>query len=596
MPPVLISVGTAFVLSVALTALARLVAWRLGFLDVPREDRWHRRPVPRVGGVAMCAAFFATMAACLRPPLDGPVLGALAGAAAIFLIGLTDDLRRLENRPKLVLLIAAASVPVLFGVRFAALPAVAAAPLTGLWVLGAANAMNWLDNMDGLAAGVGAIAAATLLALAMPAGPASPPAIMAAALLGVSLGFLVHNFPPARVFMGDAGSGFLGVTLAAAATLGSSQNVAHVLASLLAPGLVLAVPIFDSLMVTWQRVVHRRPIFQGGRDHPSHRLVRMGLSERRAVVLLYALSALSGAAAVAAARLGIAAGLVVASVVALGFAAVGAVLAEVRVYEDAPSGATAASGTRLPPAVTNKRWLVSMALDLVLLQVAFVGAHLLRFEGELPAQVADRVTDVLPAVAAVKMAVLFAWGVYRGHWRYAGLIDLIRLAQAATVASGAATLGLFAWTGLVGLSRAALVMDWVLTVGLLASARVGLRAVREYLLAGRHQGRRVLVAGAGAGGARLVAALRDLPDWGYLPVGFIAEGPAARGAVLQGLPVVGDLTGLPALLRARPVDAVIVVPEDLNGADEAVRRICDEVGVPVLVAGRLLETPPSVDG
>ncbi|MDR7423049.1 MAG: hypothetical protein QN159_11385 [Armatimonadota bacterium] len=544
----------------------------------------------------MCAAFFATMAACLRPPLDGPVLGALAGAAAIFLVGLIDDLRRLENRPKLVLLIAAASVPVLFGVRFAALPAVVAAPLTGLWVLGAANAVNWLDNMDGLAAGVGAIAAATLLALAMPSGSATPSTIMAAALLGVSLGFLVYNFPPARVFMGDAGSGFLGLMLAVAATLGSSQNVTHVLASLLAPGLVLAVPIFDSLMVTWQRVAHRRPIFRGGRDHPSHRMVRMGLSERRAVVLLYALSALSGAAAVAAARLGILVGLVVGAMVALGFGAVGAVLAEVRVYDGAPPGPAAARGTRLLSAVTNKRWLVSMALDLLLLQISFVGAHLLRFEGALPAQVADRITETLPAVAAVKMAVLFALGTYRGHWRYVGLIDIVRLALAVTVASVAATVGLSATTGLTGLSRAALVMDWVLAVGLLAAARLSLRAVREYLLAGRQQGRRVLVAGAGAHGARLVAALRELPDWGYLPVGFIAEDRAACGVVLQGLPVMGDLSGLAALLRARPVDAVIVVPEDLNGADEAVRRICAEAGVPLLVAGPLLEAPPSPSG
>jgi UDP-GlcNAc:undecaprenyl-phosphate GlcNAc-1-phosphate transferase len=584
----LLTTLVAFVLSAGLTGVVRMAAPRLGLVDQPRADRWHRRPVPRLGGIAMYASFVATMLFFLHAPLSRPVLGALLGTTVIFLVGLVDDLRSLENRPKLVLLIAAAGLPVLFGVRFGAMPAVVAGPLTMLWLLGATNAMNWLDNMDGLAAGVGAIAAATLLGVALAAGPA---ASMAAALLGVSLGFLIHNFPPARIFMGDAGSGFLGLALAVAATLGSARNVTHVLMSLLTPGLILAVPIFDSLMVIWQRVVHGRSVFQGGRDHLSHRMVVMGLSERRAVVLFYVLSALAGASGLVAWHLGMLVGLSVGLLIALGFAAVGAVLAEVRVY-DAPDGA----GTgRLPGVVRNKRWMVAMALDLVLLQVAFVGAHLLRFEGVLPAPVAEGVTGVLPAVAVLKMAVLFTLGVYSGQWRYAGLIDVIRLAQAGTAASAVATVGLYAWTDLRGFSRAALIMDWIFTIGLLSAARLGIRAAREYLVANRQQGHRVLIAGVGAHGARFVAALREMPDLGYLPVGFVAETAEQRGTVVQGLPVLGDVANLETLLRSRLVEAVIVVPEDLNGADTQVQRICEGAGIPVLRTGRLLEPLRSVE-
>ena len=583
----LLPLAVSFVSSSVLTWVVCRLALKAGVVDVPRQDGWHRHPVPKLGGVAMFVVFLGTFLAFSPTPPSRELWGLLVGAAVIFLIGLVDDFRKLENRPKLLLLIVTACVPALFGLRFGTFPPIVGVPLTIVWILGATNALNWLDNMDGLAAGVAAIAAGMLLVMAAPAGADSAPALLAATLLGVSLGFLVHNFPPARIFMGDAGSGFLGFTLAATATLGSSRDVSNVLLTVLIPGLILAVPIFDTLTVAWLRTRHGLSIFHWGSHHPSHRLVALGLSERRTVLLLYGLSALSGAVGLLSWRLGLLAGLAVSVLLALGFLALGIVLAEVRVYGkgEAPPGALRLSGPLM-----NKRWLVSMGLDLVLLCVAFVGAHLLRFEGEIPGRSVGAVAEALPIVLAAKMAVLYLFGVYRGAWRYVGVLDLVRLAQAASVGSLGAVAGLFVLTRLAGLSRAALVLDWILTLGLLASARVAIRALREYLAAHRELGRRVLIAGIGGESARLARALRETPELGYIPVGFVThDSRMDRGTVIQGLPVLGDARDLAILLNRYRVETVILVPSELDGAGEEIRRVCEQAGIPVRQMGKLIE-------
>ncbi len=534
----------------------------------------------------MFVAFLAVFLTFSPRPYSREVVGVLAGAVIIFLVGLVDDLRRLENRPKMLLLIFTACVPAFFGLRFASFPPILGVPLTILWILGATNALNWLDNMDGLVGGVAAIAAGTLLVLAAPAGAGSAPALLAAILLGVSLGFLVHNFPPARIFMGDGGSGFLGFTLAATATLGSSRDVANVLLTLLVPGLILAVPIFDTLTVAWLRTRHGRSIFQGGRDHASHRLVALGVSERRAVLLLYALSALSGGVGIMSWRLGLLPGLTVSVLLGLCFVSLGVVLAEVRAYgEEGPPGAL-----RLPGPVMNKRWLVSIGLDLVLLCVAFTGAYLLRFEGQIPAPVAVAAAEALPLVLAAKMAVLYGFGIYRGTWRHVGILDLIRLGQAASVGSLAAAAALYLMTRAEGVSRAALVLDWILAAGLLTSGRIAIRAVREYLVAHRKSGRRALIVGSGAEGTLLARALRQIPGLAYLPIGYLACSPAVdQGAIINGLPVLGSPDDVAEVLRRHRIETVILVPSEINGVERQIRDACDRAGVPVKRMGRLVE-------
>ncbi|MDR7481721.1 MAG: hypothetical protein QN183_09075 [Armatimonadota bacterium] len=596
MASLLIPAIVAFGLTFLLTLGIRAIAPRLGLVDRPREDRWHRRPAPRLGGVAIYLGFTLPLLLFTGPGARQTPAALLVGGAFVFLVGLIDDLRSLENRPKLTLLIVSAFLPVVLGVRFELLLPLLGVPLAAFWILGATNAFNWLDNMDGVAAGVAVIAAAGLLVLSLDGtGHVALPALLLAA---TALGFLPHNFPPARVFMGDCGSGFLGFTLATLAVLGSHRNVGSVLLTVLVPGLILAVPIFDSATVTVLRLVHRRPLFQGGRDHPAHRLVTLGLPERKAVVLLYALSTAAGAAGLAVRGLDILTGLIVSVLLAMGFAALGLVLAEVRVYEGGGAGGDGDGRgariplngqTALPAPFLQKKWIAVMLADLVLAPTAFVAAHLLRFEGTLPPTVAGAVAQALPLVVAVKVAVLALMGIYRGAWRYAGALDLVRLAQSATLGSAAAVAVLWVWTGLVGLSRTALILDWLLTVVLLGASRFSLRIIREYLVAQAVRGRPVLIFGAGSGGVLLVQELRQNPSLGYRPVGFVDDDPGMRGAVVQGLRVLGSRRELGELVRRYGVEEVLVaVPSAPPEVVEEVVGACRAAGARARVAGFVL--------
>lgn len=568
-------IAGAFLLSVVVAAGVRVFAPRFGLLDAPRQDRWHLRPVPRLGGIAIYLGFTVAVVTFRSGPRLAEALPLLLGGCAIFVVGLIDDLFRLENRPKFILLLVCSIIPVSLGVRFESLPYFIGAPLAIIWILGATNAFNWLDNMDGVAAGIGAIAAMTLVGFSLQAkgGGGIYPALM---LAGALLGFLVHNYPPAKLFMGDAGSGFIGFTLAMIAMMGSSRDVSNVLLTVLVPGLILAVPIFDTALVTLQRVKHRRPIFQGGRDHPAHRLVAMGLPERKAVLLLYGLSTLAGVGALAASTLPLTVALITSVVLGLTFLALGLVLSEIRVYESEPGGNGV---TALPPPFLNKRWIVVMCLDIVLSSVAYVGAHLLRYEGALSAVVAETLVRTLPVMVGAKMVGFYLAGVYRGMWRYAGILDYTRIVQGATIGSLLGIVVLFLWMRLEGFSRSALFLDWFLTLGLVGGSRLSLTALREYIASQAEVGERVLIFGAGRGGVLLLQELRQNGTLGFRPVGFVDDDPMKRGTIVQGLRVLGDRGDLARLVHQYRVDEVLLaIPSGSLELIEQVKEICAGMG------------------
>jgi UDP-GlcNAc:undecaprenyl-phosphate GlcNAc-1-phosphate transferase len=264
----------------------------------PVGDRWHRRATPLTGGVALLLAFLLAVATTLAVGQGDRRLGYLAAAAVgAFLLGLGDDTRQIGPRSKFAgqVLVAAATVSV---IRPTWLPAAAAAPV-GIFVLVAAmNSFNFLDNIDGLAAGTAAIAAGML---AVTASIDSQPALALAAfgLSGAAAGFLPLNYrkrEPAALFMGDSGAHLLGLLVGAFALLAGPRGAGGVSASVLGPLLILALPILDTSLVILVRVAEHRPIWRGGRDHLSHRLVYVGFGERQAVAALLTLAAICGAA------------------------------------------------------------------------------------------------------------------------------------------------------------------------------------------------------------------------------------------------------------------------------------------------------------
>lgn len=295
MPTVALIFFAALLLALGVTPLARRAAIVLGILDQPASRKVHTSPVPLLGGVAIYVAFVAALVLFSDSLYVTQVIGILLGATWVSFLGIWDDWRTLRPLVKLTGQFFAVAILILTGVQveFLRNPFLNVL-ITAAWVIGITNAVNFLDNMDGLSGGVAAIGAAWFLVLSLQNGQFLV-APFAAALMGASLGFLVYNFNPARIFMGDAGSLFLGFMLAAVGLKlrfpGQPDAVTWMI-----PIFVLGVPVLDMTLVTISRLRRRvNPWTTAGKDHLSHRLVNMGMSHRRAVLTIYALCGIMGA-------------------------------------------------------------------------------------------------------------------------------------------------------------------------------------------------------------------------------------------------------------------------------------------------------------
>jgi UDP-GlcNAc:undecaprenyl-phosphate/decaprenyl-phosphate GlcNAc-1-phosphate transferase len=277
----------------------------IGVVDEPGETRRvHTHPVPRLGGIALLLGIFVPALAFLD--LEGPYRGILLGAAIATTVGAIDDFRGLPWWGKLGGQVSAGAVAVGFGVtvdRFTfpgfgsqELPEWAAGAATIVWVVAIMNMVNFLDGMDGLAAGICAIAGSTFAIIGLSLG-ASEAALLAAIVAGACFGFLHHNFYPARIFMGDSGALLLGFLLATLAIEGLVKTAA--LATLVLPLLVLAIPIVDTSFVVAKRLKYRQPLYEADRAHLHHRFMNIGFSQKRAVVYMYAWCGILAAAALA---------------------------------------------------------------------------------------------------------------------------------------------------------------------------------------------------------------------------------------------------------------------------------------------------------
>jgi UDP-GlcNAc:undecaprenyl-phosphate GlcNAc-1-phosphate transferase len=291
-PEVLYGAAIAFGIVVLLTPAVGGMARLLGAVDRPDARRLNRRPIPRLGGLAIFLGILVPALAFLD--LSGESRGVLLGAAVATVLGAVDDFRGLSPLVKLVGQVGAASIPPMFGVWIdhftfpllgvVDLPAGVGVPLSILFIVAVMNMVNFLDGLDGLAAGVCAIAGSTYAILALSLGKADP-AILSAVVAGACLGFLRHNFFPARIFMGDSGAMCLGFILASVSIQGLLKTASTVV--LVLPLLVLAVPIIDTSFVVARRLKHSRPIYAADRSHLHHRFLNIGFSQRRAAVTMW---------------------------------------------------------------------------------------------------------------------------------------------------------------------------------------------------------------------------------------------------------------------------------------------------------------------
>jgi UDP-GlcNAc:undecaprenyl-phosphate/decaprenyl-phosphate GlcNAc-1-phosphate transferase len=570
----------ALALSLGLTPLVRALARRYGFVARPKADRWHRKPTAMMGGVAIFLSVAVTYLLFVPHTRAGWVV--MAASSFLCLVGLVDDYLHIKPYQKLIGQVMGATLVVYFGLS---LPwgwaAGAGMAVTIFWLIGITNAVNLLDNMDGLAAGVSAIAAAFIAAnFAVNGQPVE--AMMLAVLAAALVGFLVYNSNPASIFMGDCGSMFVGFFLASSALLSASGVRGRGFVVVLAvPVLILFIPIFDTTLVTLARKLSGRAASQGGRDHASHRLVALGLSERHAVWMLYAFAAGSGVLAMLVRDFDYRAAIALTLGFAVVLALVGVYLAGVRVYDESEVEAA-----REQPLVSflvdlsYKRRVFEVLLDVVLVILAYYGAYVTLFGAELSPAEWDLFLKTVPVLIFVKMSALLAAGVYRGLWRYISLDNVIVYGKAVAAGSVASVLALLFAFRFEGLSRAVFVLDAVYFFLMLTGSRAAFRFFRRVIPAPSNGGRRVLIYGAGDGGELLLREMRNNPELQYTPVGFLDDDPLKKGKMIHGLKVLGGNGNLRRICEDQRVEEVLISSAKI--ADVRVREIlrdCEQAQV-----------------
>ena len=597
-------------MTVAVAALAALPASFLtirGLLHTPaarrivaapQEDRWHTRSTPLLGGIGIMAGLLAAIGIGLAAgviPTSEKLGGILGGCAIVFLAGLLDDVFHLSPLAKLTAQGAAAALVLLSGIRVEIVSSNVAATIIGLvWLIGMTNAFNLLDNMDGLAATLGAIACAFFAIDAFTVHPSHFVAVLSLGLGFACVGFLPYNLRlrgPAAVFMGDSGSQVLGFGIAALGLASSWTVAGSTVATLLLPILVLAIPILDTTLVTVVRLLEGRPVTRGGRDHTSHRLVYQGLSDKRAVVLLCVVSAALGLTSLAYKVLGdtrvTLAGVLITFAFLLQF---GSYLADVN-RPPAPEGATSFVRSLL----VHRRRLIEVVVDFALISASFTIAYIIRVEGTGTIWQRHIFDLSLPVILIARYVFFFAFGLYRGVWRYAGARDASSIFSAVVLSELAAFVFMSLTVVWNGFPRGTYLIDVLLCSLLIGASRFWERGVAHALraLVGRGEQRRSVIVGAGKSGRSLLRELRETA--GERVVGFVDDDPALRGRRIQAVPVVGTLEQIGWVLGRFTPDAVLVtIPGAPRERLDAVIEACRRADVACRFVRRQTDLDPSV--
>jgi UDP-GlcNAc:undecaprenyl-phosphate/decaprenyl-phosphate GlcNAc-1-phosphate transferase len=543
-------------LALALTPVCRALAHRLGFVARPRADRWGRRPAALFGGLAIVGTVVLLAAGSGVLPRLWPLL--LAGTL-IAGVGLVDDVLSLKASTKLIAQISVGSLLLFFGYRLHwTESAIADAMLTLFWTVGITNAFNLLDNMDGLCSGIAFIAGACMLAGSTGIGPED---LYIAILLGACAGFLVFNFHPASIFLGDTGSLFLGLNLATLTLVAQPQGAGRsgLVSAVAVPVLLLLIPIFDTTFVTAVRLLSRRKPSQGGRDHTSHRLVAIGLSEPRAVTTLWVLAAGGGLISLRVQQPDPSWPLVAALTLLLGMVIFAVYLALIRTY--AGDEFVLLRNGKITPLVTNfmyKRRVAEVLLDFCLIPLAYYTAYRLRFEGPLFAASYPQFVESLPVVLACQLVALFAVGSYRGTWRHFGMMDAVVTAKGVVAGTVGIELVLLYLFGFDSYSRAVFIIYGAILMILHTGSRASFRLISEFARRRRDTGQRVLVYGAGAAGSVVVREMTADPLSHYRMLGFIDDDESKHGWSVQGYLVLDSYRGLVPLIENGAVDRIVI--------------------------------------
>ena len=602
----------AFSAAFALSPLVRWLGFGFRLVDRVGERKIHETPIPLLGGVVVALSGGLTVLTVLGLdhlieigiPLNfGRWWPILAGGVLVFVGGLFDDIRPLPAWAKFLFQAAGVVTAIWLGIRIDQVSifgtevlhlGVLAVPLTFLWIIGLTNAFNLVDGLDGLAVGLGSIAAGTCAALFLLRGELQD-AMLLIILLGALIGFLPYNFNPARLYLGDSGSQLIGYLLAVTAIAGSQKRATAL--AVVIPLLIFGLPILDTLLSMVRRllgslrksepnktslkgcVLAAKRMFEGDQEHIHHRLIALGFSHRNAVLVLYAialglsllalLSVLSQYrnAAIILVTVGLA---ICIGIGKLGYKEVG--LFRIR---------------------TLLRWYNEMVfsrlfflgfVDLILIAAAYWAAYLLKYDTHSTMELNTWHLNLFPIILLVQFVVFYAFGLYRGVWRALGVGDLLRVGLA--VCGGVVLSYSIVLIGEPPVGTGRFFAIDLLVLGLFTGgARSAYRVLDYSQQRGKQAAELALIYGAGRGGELVLRELLQNSMLGLQPIGFIDDDPTFRNRTVNSVSVLGSGQDLASILDSQAVSTLIVSSNKICGErlKQAI-RLCKERGIPIVRA------------
>lgn len=547
----------AFLLVVISIPVMKLVADHYGVVSSTHSETSTRLRIPLLGGVAIILAILIPLSMIGAMPIwmGVPTVGLL-------IIGVIDDGVVLRPLQKFVLQVIVVAIVVIAAPRFALTPwRLLNMMLAGFFLLSTVNAFNLIDGLDGLAGGVGIVAALAAAGVAVVRGDLQAVA-QALAIAGALAGFLVYNFHPASIFMGDGGALPLGLLLGIMALRAGSLSGPSRLAHYVVPILIMLVPLLDTMIVSVSRVATGTPVSCRGLDHSHHRLLALGLSHKGAVALCWGLALVAGSCAVLIALISGPYLVATLPLMAAIFGLVGLFMVDLTFDSNSPNRVHSyLHGVgRLIVVWTYKRRMAEALFDLVVIPAAYFGAFLLRLDFRIDQGRIDAILATLPWVIVATYPAFAVAGVYRGIWRYAGFSDIMRFFKGSMLAGIVVVL---IWSmHQLELSGSIAVLYVILLFNLLIASRFSFLGIRKAMALMVKPADRVMIVGAGVTAESAARYLAAAPEATRV-IGFVDDDDFKFGKVVHGRPVLGSIEDLEVILARFGFNQILIAARDL---------------------------------
>lgn len=553
----------------AIIPLIIRLSYHKGWVVYPRDDRWHKNPTALMGGIGIFMSFSIAIFSTNFIHINWMMYNALC---IIFLVGLTDDIQEIKPVIKLLSQICCSFVLIYNGYNFGGgLLGWAGVPLTFIWVIGITNAVNLLDNMDGLAGGISGIVAIIAGILATLKGEYEL-ATTAFAITGAAIGFLFYNFKPAKIFMGDSGSLFLGfalsyLSISVQGKLGSSSAVLV----LLIPISLMAIPIMDTTLVIIKRLTAGRRIDQGGKDHSSHRLVALGLSEKKAVLTLYLISAVWGGLCILLFNTQINNLFLCILLLAIFSVVFSIILSNVKIYNESEEklsylnnkGKQIGNMLMFRFLLLHKKLVIGICTDILIIYCSFLIAtksmHIIN---------ADKDYIILATFICVKISVFYITNLYYRMWRYMEVIEVAGYFAFVCISSIILAIILFIKGKADNYTPYFYMIDFLLTFIGIVFSRLFYRWVSELINRNRYSEKRVIIYGAGDSGYLLVKELLQNHRHELRPVGWMDDDVSKHNMFLYGYKIYGGNKQLADICSKIKPDMILISTDAIDKEKE----------------------------